>query len=184
MALDAGSRTAAGRDDIRTPLEGAEAVAAAFPRATVLSIPHVGHSVLTIDEAGCALAGAAAFLAGQPVAPCATKPLVPSGAYFPAAFRAGPAKAAESTVAALRHDLDVARAGDESPPSRFQLRGLRGGYALVRRGAFDLRNVSLFTGLRISGKLSAAGNGTLTLRGRRDGTVAVRGFVAQTFRPR
>ena len=173
-----------GRDDIRTPLEGAEAVAAAFPRATVLSIPHVGHSVLTMDEEDCALAGTAAFLAGQPVAPCATKPFVPSGAYFPAAFQGGPAKAAESTVAALRHDLDIARAGDDDPPSRFQLRGLRGGSALVRRGAFDLRNVSLFTGLRVSGKLSAAGNGTLTLRGERDGTVAVRGFVAKTFRPR
>ena len=173
-----------GRDDIRTPFEGAQAVAAAFPHATVLAVPHVGHSVLTTDAEGCALAGAAAFLAGQPVAPCATKPFVPSGAYFPASFRGSPAKAAENTVAAVRHDLDVARAGDEHPPTRFALRGLRGGGALVRRGAFELRNVSLFTGLRVSGKLSAAGNGTLTLSGKRTGTVVLRGFSAKSFRPR
>ena len=167
-----------GRDDIRTPFEGAQAVAAAFPHATVLAVPHVGHSVLTTDPEGCALAGAAAFLAGQPVAPCATKPFVPSGAYFPASFGGSPAKAAESTVAAIRHDLDVARAGDEHPPSRFSLRGLRGGGALVRRGAFDLRNVSLFKGLRVSGKLSAAGNGTLRVRGERNAAVVMRGFAA------
>ena len=167
-----------GRDDIRTPFEGAQAVAAAFPHATVLAVPHVGHSVLTTDPEGCALAGAAAFLAGQPVAPCATKPFVPSGAYYPASFRGSPAKAAESTVAAIRHDLDVARAGDEHPPSRFTLRGLRGGAALVRRGAFELRNVSLFKGLRVSGKLSAAGNGTLRVRGERNATVVMRGFAA------
>ena len=137
-----------------------------------------------MDEEGCALGGAAAFLAGQPVAPCATKPFVPSGAYFPASFRGSPAKAAENTVAAVRHDLDVARAGDETPRSRFELLGVRGGYAIVRRGAFDLRDVSLFTGLRVSGKLSAAGNGRLTLRGKRNGTVVVRGFAAKTFRPR
>jgi pimeloyl-ACP methyl ester carboxylesterase len=174
----------AGRDDIRTPLEGAQAVAAAFPHATVLPVPHVGHSVLTTDEEGCALAGAAAFLAGQPVAPCATKPIVPSGAYFPAAFQGSPAKAAENTVAALRHDLEIAKAGDDNPPSRFGLPGVRGGSAIVRRGAFDLRNVSLFTGLRVSGKVSASGNGTLTLRGKRNGRVVLRAFVAKSFRPR
>ena len=167
-----------GRDDIRTPFEGAQAVAAAFPHATVLAVPHVGHSVLTSDQEGCALAGAAAFLAAQPVAPCQTLPFVPSGAYFPASFRGSPAKAAESTVAAIRHDLDVVKAGDKDPPSRFTLRGLRGGDARVRRGAFELRNVSLFKDLRVSGKLSAAGNGTLSVRGERNATVVMRGFAA------
>jgi pimeloyl-ACP methyl ester carboxylesterase len=167
-----------GRDDIRTPLEGAQAVAAAYPHATVLDVPHIGHSVLTTDESKCAVNGTAAFLAGQAVAPCATKPLVPAGAYFPATFRGTTAKAVEQTVAAVRHDLDAVTAGDDDPPSRVTLRGLRGGSTLVRRGAFDLRNVSLFTGLRVSGKLSAAGNGTLRLRGKRNATVKLRGFQA------
>ena len=48
----------------------------------------------------------------------------------------------------------------------------------MRRGAFDLRNVSLFKGLRVSGKLSAAGNGTLRVRGKRNATVVMRGFAA------
>jgi pimeloyl-ACP methyl ester carboxylesterase len=167
-----------GRDDIRTPLEGAQAVAAAYPRATVLAVPHIGHSVLTTDESKCAVNSTAAFLAGQPVGPCANPPLVPAGAYFPAAFKGSPAKAVEQTLAAVRHDLDVANAGDDDPPSRVTLRGLRGGSALVRRGAFDLRNVSLFTGLRVSGRLSATGNGTLRLRGTRNATVKVRNFRA------
>ena len=47
----------------------------------------------------------------------------------------------------------------------------------MRRGALELRNVSLFTGLRVSGKLSAAGNGTLSLRGKRNATVVLRGFA-------
>jgi pimeloyl-ACP methyl ester carboxylesterase len=166
-----------GRDDIRTPLEGALAVAAAYPRATVLAVPHVGHSVLTMDSEHCALNGAAAFLAGRPVAPCATKPLVPAGAFFPASFKGSPGKAAEHTVAALRHDLDAAKAGDDHPPTRFVLRGVRGGSARVRRGAFDLRNVELYKGLRVSGKLSAAGNGTLRVRGQRNATVVLRGFT-------
>jgi pimeloyl-ACP methyl ester carboxylesterase len=168
-----------GRDDIRTPLEGAQAVAAAYPHATVLPVPHVGHSVLTTDLDKCAVAGTAAFLAGQPVAPCATKPVVPAGAYFPATFTGTTAKAAEQTVAAVRHDLEAARALDEHPPSRTTLTGLRGGSTLARRGRFDLRGVSLFNGIRVSGKLTAAGNGTLRVRGRRTGSVVLRDFSVE-----
>jgi pimeloyl-ACP methyl ester carboxylesterase len=171
-----------GRDDIRTPLEGAQAVAAAYPHATVLAVPHVGHSVLTTDLDKCAIAGAAAFLAGQPVAPCATRPAVPAAAYFPATFTGATAKAAEQTVAAVRHDLDAARALDEDPPPTLRLTGLRGGSTVVRDGGLDLRGVSLFNGIRVSGKLSAAGNGTLRVRGRRTGTVVVREFVARAGR--
>jgi pimeloyl-ACP methyl ester carboxylesterase len=172
-----------GRDDIRTPLEGAQTVAAAFPHATVLAVPHIGHSVLNTDEEGCALAGAAAFLAGQPVAPCATKPVIPAGAYYPATFGGDAAKAAEKTVAALRHDIDAATGG-HAVNRRLGLRGLRGGSAIARRGTLDLRNVVLFTGLRVSGKVSAAGNGKLMLSGKREGTVVLRQFQGLTFRPR
>ena len=38
-----------GRDDIRTPLEDARRVAAAYPHATLLEIPHTGHSDLRTD---------------------------------------------------------------------------------------------------------------------------------------
>jgi pimeloyl-ACP methyl ester carboxylesterase len=165
-----------GRDDIRTPLEGAQAVAAAYPRATVLAVPHVGHSVLTTDKTKCALDGAAAFLAGQPVAPCTGQPLVPAGRYYPATFNGTAAKGAEQTVAAVRHDLEAATAG-ERKGTRFTLPGVRGGLTLTRRGALDLRNVKLFANLRVSGKLSAKGNGTLTVRGSRTATVAMRGFA-------
>ena len=103
---------------------------------------------------------------------------MPAGAYFPATFTGTTTKAAEQTVAAVRHDLDAVRALDENPPSRVTLPGLRGGSTVVRGGRFDLRNVSLFNDVRVSGKLTAAGNGTLRLRGRRTGTVVLRNFVA------
>jgi pimeloyl-ACP methyl ester carboxylesterase len=172
-----------GRDDVRTPFEGAQRVAAAFPHATLLAVPHVGHSVLTTDEDHCALTGAAAFLAGQPVAPCTTKPTVPAGAYYPAAFGGDAAKAAEKTVASLRPDIDAVTAG-HTTNRRIGLPGVRGGAVIAHRGALDLRKAALFIGLRVSGKVSAAGNGTLTLRGKRNGTVVLRAFKAKTFRPR
>jgi pimeloyl-ACP methyl ester carboxylesterase len=162
-----------GRDDIRTPLEGAQAVAAAYPRATVLSVPHVGHSVLAGDETKCALTRAAAFLAGQPVAPCATGPLVPAGAYYPVTFRGGVKQGVEQTVAALRHDLEIAQKGPDRPVT-YDLPGVRGGFAFARRGALDLRAVKLFANLRVSGKLTAKGNGTLRAGGKR---VIMRGFA-------
>ncbi len=46
-----------GRADLRTPLELATRVAATYPRATLLDVPHVGHSVLTSDESRCAVRG-------------------------------------------------------------------------------------------------------------------------------
>ena len=62
---------------------------------------------------------------------------------------------------------------------RYELWGLRGGYTLVERGRFDLRAVEWVRRVRVSGRLSAAGNGRLTLSGAVRGTVVVRGFRAR-----
>ena len=43
-----------GAADLRTPAEDAAAVAARFPRATKLTIPFAGHSVIGSDQSGCA----------------------------------------------------------------------------------------------------------------------------------
>ncbi len=58
----------AGLDDLRTPAEDAEGLAAATPDAQLLLVPDVGHSTLTTS--GCARRGFVRFMAGQPVAPC------------------------------------------------------------------------------------------------------------------
>jgi pimeloyl-ACP methyl ester carboxylesterase len=43
----------AGQQDTRTSLAGALAVAAQFPRARVLTVPNVGHSVVGTDTSEC-----------------------------------------------------------------------------------------------------------------------------------
>jgi pimeloyl-ACP methyl ester carboxylesterase len=60
-----------GRQDLRTPVEDASAVAARIPGAQLVSVPNVGHSVLGSDPTPCAREAVAAFFSGRPVAQCA-----------------------------------------------------------------------------------------------------------------
>ena len=48
----------------------------------------------------------------------------------------------------------------------------------MRRGRFDLRDVEWVRRVRVSGRLSATGNGRLALSGATRGEVRVRRFVA------
>jgi pimeloyl-ACP methyl ester carboxylesterase len=57
-----------GEFDLRTPTEEAREVAALLPRATMLTVPRVGHSVLGSDISGCAARAVRRFFADQPVA--------------------------------------------------------------------------------------------------------------------
>jgi pimeloyl-ACP methyl ester carboxylesterase len=54
-----------GMDDLRTPVEDAEALAATSPAVRLLKVPDRGHSV--IEDSGCARRALAQFKAGQPV---------------------------------------------------------------------------------------------------------------------
>jgi hypothetical protein len=51
--------------------------------------------------------------------------------------------------------------------SRYEIGGVRGGFTLVKRGAFELHDVQLFRGQRVTGKVSKRGSGTLRVNGRR-----------------
>jgi hypothetical protein len=53
-----------GRDDLRTPLEGARALAAELPRARLVTLNGVGHDVLGDDLTGCARTALKRFFAG------------------------------------------------------------------------------------------------------------------------
>lgn len=57
-----------GLDDLRTPTEDAQALAAATPRAQLLQVPDMGHSV--IESSGCARRALAHFMLDQPISPC------------------------------------------------------------------------------------------------------------------
>jgi pimeloyl-ACP methyl ester carboxylesterase len=58
----------AGLDDLRTPAEDAMALAQASPRAHLLLVPDVGHSVTS--DSGCGRRGFARFVAGEPIGEC------------------------------------------------------------------------------------------------------------------
>ena len=53
-----------GELDLRTPLEGAQRVAAQLPRATLVTIPATGHSTLGSDASSCTLEATTRFLRG------------------------------------------------------------------------------------------------------------------------
>lgn len=56
-----------GSEDLRTPLEEARKVQAQLPRARLLSVPGVGHSVIGTDPSGCARRALRAFLRARSV---------------------------------------------------------------------------------------------------------------------
>lgn len=155
-----------GRADLRTPLELATRVAAAYPRATLLDVPHVGHSVISADRSGCAVRGLKTFLSGAAPAPCTAAPTVPAARYLPASARGLSARqAARDTVDALLHDLVATRAA-AGQRARYELLGLRGGDATVRKGRLTMSRVSWFRGVRVTGSVSAkTGKGRVTVTG-------------------
>lgn len=60
-----------GRDDLRTPLEGARTVAAQLPHSTLVAVVGSGHDVLGSDETGCVTTALARFTRGRTVGtPC------------------------------------------------------------------------------------------------------------------
>jgi hypothetical protein len=61
-----------GLDDLRTPVEDAEALAATSPYARLLEVPDEGHSV--IDSSGCARRALAHFLVDEPISDCHVYP--------------------------------------------------------------------------------------------------------------
>ena len=68
-----------GEQDLRTPLEGAQRVAAQLPRATLLTIPATGHSTLGSDSSACTLNAVTRFLARQAVrSSCGDPPSAPA----------------------------------------------------------------------------------------------------------
>ena len=75
----------AGEQDLRTPLEGARAVAARLPRARLLRVRDTGHSVLGTDVSGCAARAMRNFFANRRVARACTRA---AGVFRPLPFAA------------------------------------------------------------------------------------------------
>jgi hypothetical protein len=174
-----------GRQDLRTPVEDASAVAARIPGAQLVSVPNVGHSVLGSDPTPCAREAVAAFFSGRPVAQCAAAAPQFAPTAKPAtsldrlpAFRGtrGKAGARSRPVRRTVNDgrssvLGEALAIGRSPEG---VGGLRSGSVRVTRsGTLVFRGYEYVPGVTVSGSLPPEGTATLQVRG----SAAARGTV-------
>jgi pimeloyl-ACP methyl ester carboxylesterase len=178
-----------GQADLRTPLEDGQAVAAQIPGATVVAIPHTGHSVLGSDLSTCGMDAVAAFVIGGQPSPCApTRNL-----FFPTPV--APTKLSRvagrnriiKTVNAVADTLDDVRrhfigdsvAAGHSPRSGSRVGGLRGGYARYESAGIRLAGTSYVPGVAVSGLYHLASKSTTTVRvsgrGAPHGTVTFHG---------
>lgn len=183
-----------GEDDLRTPVENAQRVAALLPRAQLVVAPATGHSALGSDRSGCTSRALTRFFADRPVAACRSRkrrypatppPPLTLSEVTPARGSAGlPGRALGAVALTLR---DVAEdsltrfiAGKDSDLARGG--GMRGGrYRISADNTLTLRAVEFVPGVRVSGSVRRFGerrqNGLLQVAGPAspDGRLALRG---------
>jgi hypothetical protein len=152
-----------GREDLRTPLEEARAIAAQFPGARLLTVPRAGRFALHLERRGCVARQVGRFLRGRSVRRCAAAPrlwrVLPPIPVAPRALRTsgGAAGAAGRTATAV--SLTVQAASHEiarfyRPPRGIGFigrPGLRGGVVRFARDAVAFDQVEWIEGVRVSG---------------------------------
>jgi pimeloyl-ACP methyl ester carboxylesterase len=162
-----------GQADLRTPLEDGQAVAAQIPGATVVAIPHTGHSVLGSDLSTCGTDAVTAFFAGQQPAPCAPA----KNLFFPTPLapttlsRVSGRNRTIKTVNAVAQTLDDVRrhfigdaiAAGHSPRAGSRAGGLRAGYGRFTGSAIRLVHMSYVPGVVVSGLYRLADGATTTV---------------------
>lgn len=157
----------AGGQDLRTPVESAQHVAALFPHATLVTVPRAGHSVLGGDLSGCANKAFVAFFANRPVntacrrgrelftiapPPPTSLDQVPRAPGVPG--RAGRAVAALNlTLEDVASGLLAELFGGSGSSGLARGGGLRGGSYRIGRRGLELRRLVFVPGVRISGTL-------------------------------
>jgi pimeloyl-ACP methyl ester carboxylesterase len=164
-----------GGGDVRTPLEDAQSVAARIPGAVLLSVPYIGHSVLSSDLSGCAKAALTAFFAGTAISPCANaKPIVAPTKVAPTRLSRVPGRTkALKTVAAVSgtvRDVRLQFLGDElaageATPAGAKVGGLRSGHATATAQGFNLIRVEFVPGVVVNGHVPDSGSARLTVTG-------------------
>ena len=157
-----------GEDDLRTPVEAARRVAAAFPQARLYVAPATGHSALGSDFSGCIEKAFGRFFSGGRMpGPCRRRrriprPTPPAPASLAAVPRAPgvPGRRGRSLRAVVLTLQDVV---DEFAATLFTAAGnalvvrgagLRGGrWRFAGNGELVLRGVRFVPGVRVSGRL-------------------------------
>jgi pimeloyl-ACP methyl ester carboxylesterase len=166
-----------GQADLRTPLEDGQAVASQIPGATVVAIPHTGHSVLGSDLSTCGMTAVTAFFAGQQPAACAPTqnlffptPVAPTRlSRLPGRSRAIKAvnAVAETLDDVRRHFIGDAVAAGHGPRAGSRVGGLRGGFARFTNRGIVLKRTAYVSGVAVSGlyRLADKSSSTLTVSG-------------------
>ncbi len=173
----------AGREDLRTPLEDQRRIAGQFPRAQLVAVPGVGHSVLANDLYGCGQRAVARFLVGAALPTCPNRRLIDVA--LPAFRSLGavprprgkvPARLGRTAVAVDLTLRDAERwAIGAALNDIIEVPGLRGGSMEVTGDGARLRRYAVVPGVRVSGVISD-GPDRLRVTGRgATGRLVVRG---------
>jgi pimeloyl-ACP methyl ester carboxylesterase len=168
-----------GGADLRTPTEDARTTAARLPLgAQIVTVPWVGHSVLSseISDDACAAKALAAFFADQAIPGCPTQaapislarrpPMRLAGARTVGTLRGRLGRtvgAALDTVTDLRRQVLYEAFENGALPRR--VGSLRGGFASIQGGGLRLRDARYVTGVHVSGWAPSKGTTRLRVRG-------------------
>ena len=165
-----------GKTDLRTPVEGAEEVAALLPHSTLVAVPGTGHSVLGADLTGCSDRALKAFFANKKIntnckrvhgriLPDGPLPAVLSD--VKAAVTSG--KRGRVVAASILTVFDVLEQSADAlltnPLGLIQGGGLRGGRYFETRNSIRMRDVVFIPGVHISGDITDGGAARLTVSG-------------------
>jgi pimeloyl-ACP methyl ester carboxylesterase len=185
-----------GADDLRTPVESARRVAAAFPQAKLVVAPDTGHSALGSDASGCTERAFARFFRDQPVStscprgrrrfpptpppPRALRQVSPASGV--SGLRGRALTALALTLRDVGEDSLTRFILDERDPDLARGGGLRGGrYRIDGRVGLHLSRVVFVPGVRVTGTVrrfaTRRQRGRLHLSGRAtpDGVLFLRG---------
>jgi pimeloyl-ACP methyl ester carboxylesterase len=178
-----------GKEDLRTPLEAGQGVAARFAHATVVAVPKTAHAVLGQPGARCAAGIVERFFAGRSLGarPCAgahrstrVRPRLPArfGAVAPYPGTSG--RRGRTLAATLLTLADLYREQREISVllDRPGGGGLRGGRWTARARWLRLERLVLVPGVRVSGTVGEGNHPTGKLVV--SGSIAVHGKLTLT----
>jgi pimeloyl-ACP methyl ester carboxylesterase len=153
--------------DMRTPTAGAASVVARFPQGRLLVVPGVGHSTLTADYSGCAVAAVRTWMSdGVPPTACPRpRPLVAPVPALPVLpVRSRHALSPARTLAVVTATLKEAEAAwlmtDGLSGSNAPLSGIYGGrLTAASNNSFKLTRYTAAHGVSVSGTIKIAKSG-------------------------
>jgi pimeloyl-ACP methyl ester carboxylesterase len=165
-----------GQDDLRTPIEGAQKLAAQIPGSILLTVPGVGHSVVGSDLSGCSDRAIKAFFKNTTVnTNCRRRHgrIRPDGP-IPGSFRglkpaAAPGDRGRTITAASLTVFDVLEQSADAlltnPLGLIRGPGLRGGHFFETRNSIRLVSVQYIPGVVLSGDVLEGGGARLEISG-------------------